>query len=154
MHLRYIRTYCHLLHQWTSGGNSGSLCVSFSSTLHLQKDVEDFLQPLELCQYLDLFKREGYYFPGDLPGLIVLSKDDLKKFGITKRGAYSKANSPQTHSIYTPFQKLCMYMLSCTHQALTVLYIELRLEMKWWHSYASTSSSLEYVEYNAYKSWL
>ena len=47
---------------------------------------------------------------------------------------------------YTPLQKLCMYMLSCIHQTLTVLYIELHLEMKWWHSYASTSSSLEYKE--------
>ena len=114
MYLCYIRTYCYLLHQWISGGNSGSLCVSFSSTLHLQKDVKDFLQPLELCQYLDLFKREGYYFPGDLPGLIVLSKDDLKKFGITKRGTYSKANSPQTHSIYVRIHLLKNYACTCS----------------------------------------
>ena len=50
--------------------------------------MADFLKSQDLPQYNELFKSEGYYFPGDLPNLIILTKDDLKKFGITKRGTY------------------------------------------------------------------
>lgn len=67
--------------------------------------MKDFLESHGLEEYDELFKREGYYFPGDLPNLIILTKDELKKFGITKRGAYSETPSfplsthTHTHSV-------------------------------------------------------
>ena len=55
---------------------------------HTQTDVGEFLESIELTQYLPIFKTEGYYLPDDVENLIGLTVHDLKEMGITKKGVY------------------------------------------------------------------
>lgn len=51
----------------------------------LPTDVGEFLESIELTQYLPIFKTEGYYLPDDVENLIGLTVHDLKEMGITKK---------------------------------------------------------------------
>ena len=67
-------------------------CVTGMYTFHsLQKDISDFLESVHLDEYLPVFKAEGYSMAEDVENMIGLSKEDLRKMGVAKRGWYYAA---------------------------------------------------------------
>ena len=52
-----------------------------------------WLERLELCQYTDLFKHNGYETGDDIKNLKGLKESDLKAMGITKRGIFCSLTS-------------------------------------------------------------
>ena len=57
-----------------------------SFSYFLQSDISDFLECVHLDEYLPVLKAEGYLLAEDVENMIGLSKEDLRKIGVTKRG--------------------------------------------------------------------
>ena len=58
----------------------------------------EWLNRLELSQYTDLFKHNGYEDGDDIQNLKKLKVDDLKAMGITKRGNNHSNQRAQLHN--------------------------------------------------------
>ena len=52
----------------------------------MQRDVGEWLEVLEMEEYKELFKREGFDKEDDLENLKSLNEEELKAMGIVKRG--------------------------------------------------------------------
>ena len=52
----------------------------------MQKDVGAWLEKLEMSEYKELFKKEGFSGPDDVENLKNLTKKELQAMGVTKRG--------------------------------------------------------------------
>ena len=58
----------------------------WGSLIKFQANVAEWLERLELHQYRDLFRQNGYEHGDDIKNLKELKKSDLEAMGITKRG--------------------------------------------------------------------
>ena len=54
--------------------------------MHKQADVAEWLCRLELDEYIDLFRDEGYEKEDDIENLKDLKQEDFQAMGIHKRG--------------------------------------------------------------------
>ena len=72
---------------------------------------------MHLEEYLPVLKAEGYSMAEDVENMIGLSKEDLRKMGVTKRGwcyaARYKHSQVVCLYVQRDFYKMGMY--TCTH---------------------------------------
>ena len=60
-------------------------CV-YNTIHHMQNNVGDWLDALEMSEYESMFKREGFSNSDDMEHLKCLNEEELKAMGIKKRG--------------------------------------------------------------------
>ncbi len=60
--------------------------INYLNCIHLQRDVASWLTNLNMEDYIDLFKREGYSKNADVENLKGLTEIDLITMGIAKKG--------------------------------------------------------------------